>query len=137
MLRTTDGGSTWNMDPGYNAPVGTVLMKLHVAPAFGFAIVVGRNGVAYKTTFDPISVGLHGSLIPDLDAGYDPVLEQLSIESPGNGTVELYDVLGRSILTVPADPGSTVIDCSSLTPGVYTVVAHGSSGTSTNKFLVH
>jgi photosystem II stability/assembly factor-like uncharacterized protein len=138
MLKTMDGGLTWNQDPGYTAPIGTVLKKLHVAPAYGFAIVVGNNGVAYKTSFDPISVGVpESSILPLIDARYDPSLEQLTIHGDGMEVIEIFDVLGRSILTFKAaDPTHTMIDCSSWNTGVYLVSARQSGEVTTTKFII-
>lgn len=142
LLRTTDGGDSWNREELWPEEVETVypeLQDIALLPDEHTAVLIG-SGVTARKTYDDRLVSVdaerpseRGSL--RLEAVPNPTTgSRLTLEWEGNGSpalVELYDLLGRPVMRgdLQRRTGSlTELDVAELPGGQYRAVVRDRFG---------
>jgi hypothetical protein len=98
------------------------LVKNTLPILFPFLSSIPANGAIY--TFTPIGIGINSTPEQISFATWpNPVVNQLHMDLPGSGSVELLDMTGKKFLTLNvAGAGEQVADLTSLPKGIYLVV---------------
>jgi hypothetical protein len=117
------------------APDGTVCMGglFNTADVNGgtHSLANAGNDDGFIATIGPVSTGLAGSSGNDALAVYpNPARELVQVVLPdaSPGQLEMLDVSGRLLRTMPVSSSSAVIDVATLQAGTYLVRWHGADG---------
>ncbi len=97
---------------------------------------VPSDGTIYR--FVPTSIGMEQTPVSTaFNLWPNPVVNELSMDLPFHGTVELFDLTGKRLMANSnMETGRQVMDLSSLTGGSYLVVYTSHKGEKTSKRIV-
>lgn len=124
------GANSMNTSEGviFETPDGIVWSNTYVdqpindMTSLGSDITFGVGDSGYVVVNTPIGdLGTVESDFVDFNAYPNPVSNELTIQNPNAETIEviILDASGRVLKTKLVQPGSSTIDCSSLTDGMY------------------
>ena len=134
LAATADGSASWNLtveaddDPTATARVTVSREGVEVARS-SFSVALASGNATSDEPSAPVTTLRLGSPHPNPTRG--AVSFDLSLPDPGHARVDLYDVLGRRVLTLvdetmPAGTVQVSFDGSALAPGSY--VLHVTAG---------